>query len=278
MSKVKELFGVYCNDSADFTKVVSEQLCPYSGTKCYKTRKSDPGTSIGTCTVQYQENSIMICPNRLLENKQIFVDCLHLLTLHEPGNELYVIPEVSIPGGNVDYFLVSAKDGKVKDFTGIELQTMDTTGTVWPERQRLLHEHGFAVDRVDVENRKPFGMNWKMTAKTILIQMHHKSETFEYLNKHLVLIIQKSFLDYINREFSFSHIQGTRIGDPVHIHAYDLKETANHLKLSLETRVSTDSVGIAKSLGLNAQPKVELEELIATLEQKLSDEYRLSIV
>ena len=278
MSKVKELFGVYCNENADLTRVVSQQQCPFSGKKCYKTRKSDPGTAIGTCTVQYQANNIIICPNRLLENNQIFIDCLHLLTLHEPGNELYVIPEVSIPGGNVDYFLVSAKDGKVKDFTGIELQTMDTTGTVWPERQRLLNEHGFIVDSADVENKNPFGMNWKMTAKTILIQMHHKSETFEYLNKHLVLIIQKPFFDYINREFSFSHIQGARIGDPVHIHAYDFKETAKKLKLSLDTRISTDSEGIAKSLGLNAQPKVELEALIATLEQKLSDEYRLSIV
>jgi hypothetical protein len=278
MGKVKELFGIYCNDSADLAKVVSQQICPYSGKKCYKTRKSDPGTAIGTCTVQYQDNSIIICPNRLLENNQVFIDCLHLLSLHEPGNELYVIPEVSIPGGNVDYFLVSAKDGKVKDFTGIEFQTMDTTGTVWPERQRLLNEHGFVVDRADIENKKPFGMNWKMTAKTILIQMHHKSETFEYLNKHLVLIIQKPFFDYINREFSFSHIQGARIGDPVHIHAYDFKETGNRLKLSLSTRISTDSNGIAKSLGLNAQPKVELEELIATLEQKLSDEYRLSIL
>lgn len=278
MSKVKELFGVYCNDDADLNQVVMQQQCPYSGKKCYKTRKSDPETAIGTCTVQYQSNNIIICPNRLLDNNQIFIDCLHLLTLHEPGNELYVIPEVSIPGGNVDYFLVSAKDGKVKDFIGIELQTMDTTGTVWPERQRLLNEHGFPVERSDIENKKSFNMNWKMTAKTILIQMHHKSETFENLNKHLVLIIQKPLFDYINREFQFSHIQGARIGDPVHIHAYDFKETSNRLKLSLFTRISTDSNGIAKSLGLNAQPKVQLEELIATLEQKLSDENCLSIV
>ena len=278
MSKVKELFGVYCNSSADLRKAVSQQLCPYSGKKCYKTRKSDPETAIGTCTVQYRSNNMIICPNRLLENNQIFIDCLHLLTLHEPGNELYIIPEVSIPGGNVDYFLISAKDGKVKDFTGMELQTLDTTGAVWPERQRLLNEHGFSVDKADLENRKSFGINWKMTAKTILMQMHHKSETFEHLNKHLVLVIQKPFFDYINREFSFSHIQGTRIGDPVHIHAYDFKENASHLKLSLDTRISTDSNGIAKSLGLNAQSKIKFEELIAALEKKLSDEYRLSII
>ena len=278
MSKVKELFGIYCNDAADLQSAVAEQLCPYSGKKCFKTRKSDPETAIGTCTVHYQDKNIIICPNRLLENKQIFLDCLHLLTLHEPGNELYSIPEVAIPGGNVDYFLVSAKNGMVKDFIGIELQTMDTTGTVWPERQKLLHVHGFSVDTADIESKKHFGINWKMTAKTILIQMHHKSETFEHLNKHLVLIIQKPFFDYINQEFSFLHIHGARIGDPVHIHSYDFYDNNGKMKLLLDTRISTDSNGIAKCLGLNAQPNLELKEVIKTLEQKLSDDYRLSVL
>lgn len=54
----------------------------------------------------------------------------------------------------MDYFLVSAKDGKLKDFTGIELQTMDTTGTVWPERQRLLKELGFQLDEAEIQNKK----------------------------------------------------------------------------------------------------------------------------
>ena len=50
------------------------------------------------------------------------------------------------------------------------------------------------------------------------------------------------------------------------------------MKLVLDTRVSTDSNGIAESLGINTQVKVELDDIIATLEQKLSNEYRLSIV
>lgn len=275
MNKVKEMFGIYCNEAADLNEALQLQSCPYTKKKCYKTRKSDPSTAIGTCTVRYQNSNIIICPNRLLENNQIFIDCLHLLTLHEPGNEIYIVPEVSIPGGNVDYFLVSAKNGKVKDFVGIELQTMDTTGTVWPERQRLLHSFGFAVENSDVTNVRSFGMNWKMTAKTILIQMHHKSETFEHLNKHLVLIIQKPFMEYITREFSFEHITGARVGDPVHIHSYDFLERNQQLRLSLDSRRSTDSEGIAKCLGLNAPSKVELNDIIAVLEQKLSDEYRL---
>ena len=191
MNKISEFFGLSCaNRTLDFLSATKSQMCPYTNKICTKMRKSNPNIKIGTCTVKYQGNDVIICPFRLLEYNQIFIDCLHLLTMHEPGNELYLIPEIQIPGGNVDYFLVSAKDKKVKDFIGIELQTMDTTGTVWPERQRFLHSFGVEVEQSDIDNKKPFGMNWKMTLKTILIQMHHKSETFENLNKHLVLIIQ----------------------------------------------------------------------------------------
>lgn len=278
MSKVRELFGQYCSEDANIESVLENQLCPYNNKKCFKTRKSDSETSIGTCTVNYQNKDIIICPNRLTEKSQIFVDRLHLLTLHEPGNELYIIPEVTIPGGHVDFFLVSAKNKKVKDFVGIELQTMDTTGTVWPERQRLLDEHGIYVPKDDINNKKPFGMNWKMTAKTILVQMHHKAQTFENLNKHLVLIIQKPLYEYMRKEFSFSHIQGVRVGDAVHFHSYDVVEEDNGLHLALDTRVSTDTNGVAECLGLNAEANVELKDIIALLESKLLDEYRLTLI
>lgn len=278
VSKVRELFGQYCSEDANIESVLENQLCPYNNKKCFKTRKSDSETSIGTCTVNYQNKDIIICPNRLTEKSQIFVDCLHLLTLHEPGNELYIIPEVTIPGGHVDFFLVSAKNKKVKDFVGIELQTMDTTGTVCPERQRLLDEHGIYVPKDDINNKKPFGMNWKMTAKTILVQMHHKAQTFENLNKHLVLIIQKPLYEYMRKEFSFSHIQGVRVGDAVHFHSYDVVEEDNGLHLALDTRVSTDTNGVAECLGLNAEANVELKDIIALLESKLLDEYRLTLI
>ena len=277
MSKIKELFGKYCDGSVDLSNILLRQICPFSGKKCFKTRKSNPDISIGTCTVHFQNDNIIICPNRLLENNQVFIDCLHLLTLHEPGNELYVVPEISIPGGSIDFFLVSAKDKKVKDFAGIEFQTMDTTGTVWPERQRLLYENGININKLEIKDKKSFGINWKMTAKTILVQMHHKSKTFENIFKHLVLIIQKPFFNYINKEFLFTHVQGVKIGDSVHIHVYDLKESSNKFKLSLDTRVSTDFEGISKSLGLKAEHKVELKDLIKNIESKLKDEYRLNL-
>ena len=278
MSKISEFFGLYCNNTElNFREAMDSQICPYTNRICTKMRKSDPDIKIGTCSVKYQNKDVIICPFRLLEHNQIFIDCLHLLTMHEPGNELYLIPEVQIPGGHVDYFLVSAKDGKVKDFIGIELQTMDTTGTVWPERQKFLNEQGIQVSPEDLSAKKSFGMNWKMTLKTILIQMHHKSETFEHLNKHLVLIIQKPLYEHMRSDFNFDAINGVRLGDPVHIHSYYFEEHDNRLRLSLHERVSTDSEGIANCLGLNAETKVELQDLIRILEPKLIEANRLKI-
>ena len=116
-----------------------------------------------------------------------------------------------------------------------------------------------------------------MTLKTILIQMHHKSETFENLNKHLVLIIQKPLYEHMKNSFNFEGIYGVRLGDSVHIHSYNFEENGTALNLSLHTRVSTDSAGIAKCLGLNAESKVELQDLIRILEPKLIEENRLRI-
>lgn len=277
MSKVTEFFTHSTKiKDVNWLDVIHNQYCKYIGKRCIKNRKSQPEVSIGTCTVNYGkvEKNIIICPFRLLERKQIFMDCIHLLIGHEPGNELHIIPEVSIPGGSVDYFLVSTTfDRKVKDFVGIELQTLDTTGTVWPERQRFLLEQELDVDSKDTNSKKTFGMNWKMTAKTILVQIHHKIDTFEYLNKHLVLVAQDYLLDYIKNEFTFSEVSDNpKIGDSMHFHSYEFNQTKNdNFKINLKRRYSTNSEGVSVLLGLQAEANVELEEIIKKLGSKISD-------
>lgn len=276
MSKVIELFGKRSDaPEVNWAKAIAEQRCIFLNNKaCYKTRKSDPATAIGTCTVLYgsEPEPIIICPTRLLERGQIFVDCLHLLTSHEPGNELHLVSEVTVPGGSVDYVLVSTRDGKVRDFVGIELQTLDTTGTVWPERQRLLKELG--VERRDEaeQSGKTFGMNWKMTAKTILVQMHHKVQTFEHVHRKIVLVVQDKLLAYMSREFKFDHVKNPAVvGDALHLHSYRMgRSDTGDLRLSLAARLSTDTDGVAMCLGLQAEARVELEHIVAALQAKVS--------
>jgi hypothetical protein len=224
-----------------------------------------------------QPQPVMICPFRLLERSQIFTDCAHLLKLHEPGNELRVVAELAVPGGSIDYCLVSVRDGKPRDFVGVELQTLDTTGTVWPERQRFLRQHKVRVRREDATSEKAFGMNWKMTAKTILVQLNHKIATFEHLCKHLVLVLQDCLLDYMRREFAFNHIKGVRDGDSMQFHAYELRREATAYTLKLKERISTDAAGIAMCLGLQADTKVELQTMLEQIEAKLLQSTLLTV-
>ncbi|GHV27846.1 hypothetical protein FACS1894176_10080 [Bacteroidia bacterium] len=279
MEKIVELFTESTlNKSVKWNQTVEKQHCPYISKKCVKVRKSAPSIAIGTCTVAYGKDNtnVIICPHRLIENNQIFLDCIHLLSLHEPGNELHILSEITIPGGSVDYVLASVKNGKIKDFVGIELQTLDTTGSVWGYRQSFLESKG--LKQADFDEKATFGMNWKMTAKTILVQMHHKIITFENLNKHLVLVMQNFLMNYMKKKFSFEHISTVpKIGDSFHFHSYQLLVNKNKYHLSLSERASTDADGIALCLGLKAEAKVDLEVILKVLESKISEKTLLKL-
>ena len=277
---ILELFTHSTLSDVDWQGVVDHQYCPLLDRRCVKIRKSQPDIAIGTCSVQYGANNprnVVICPHRFLEHGQVFIDCIHLLTLHEPGNEIHKIPEVEIPGGSVDYFLASVQNGNVVDFVGIELQAMDTTGTLWPHRQAFLADVHVLTEPKPV--MKSFGMNWKMTAKTTLVQLHHKVETFEGLGKHLVLVLQDVLMDYMRSEFNFSHIQDAKLGHALHFHSYTLnkRDGGTDYRLNLKARASTDTSGMAQALGLQVSASVELEIILAQLQNKLSDRTLLTL-
>jgi hypothetical protein len=270
---ILELFTISTlRTDQDWAELVAAQQCSYLNRKCVKIRKSEPHISIGTCSIQHgekQARDLIICPHRFLERGQIFLDCLHLLTLHEPGNELHCISEIEIPGGNVDYFLVSLRDNRVVDFVGIEMQALDTTGSLWSARQQLLASHGLAIEKEPGSN-KSYGVNWKMTAKTTLVQLHHKIETFENLGKHLVLVLQDGLMEYMRREFNFGHIQSAKLGDSMQFHVYSLQERQSNYRIEMKARHSTNVAGIAASLGLQNTANVELEVIVALLQSKVS--------
>ena len=278
MHKIVELFGVNTSlKDIDWEKIIREQICPYSNKRCYKIRKSQPNVSIGTCTVLYgvENLPIIICPNRLLQNRKVFMDCIHLLQLHQPGNDIHIVSEISVPGGSVDYVIASIRNGKVSDFVGIEFQTLDITGTVWTERQKFLKECGINI--AELIEEKSYGMNWKMTAKTILMQLLHKVETFEHLGKHLVLIVQDIFFNYMMKEFTFQGINNPAlIGDSLQFHSYSIVQRDGQ-NINLKDRFSTDTKGLAKCLGLNAEIKVELMEIINRIEMKITNDTLLKI-
>ncbi|RZM02424.1 MAG: hypothetical protein EOO88_57150, partial [Pedobacter sp.] len=274
-SGVVELFTIPTSRSGvDWAQVVTSHRCSYRNGNCSKvakTRKNEPKVYIGSCSVGHyvsDSKAVIVCPVRFLERRKIFVDCLHLLTRHEPGNEYHVVPEIAIPGGNVDFFLASLKDGKVVDFVGIELQSLDTTGSVFPVRQKFLASQGVNVGEISTGG---YGMNWKMSAKTILVQLHHKVQTFEHVNRNFVLVLQDHFLDEMKKSFTFDHISDNpSVGDTMHFHSYSLRPTSGEFRLHLKERFSTDSQGIERCLGVQASPKIEVQVIAGAIEKKIA--------
>ena len=166
--------------------------------------------------------------------------------------------------------LASVRKNKVVDFIGIELQTMDTTGTAFPHRERFLDEVGASnLDQELISNDSPFGINWKMTAKTILVQLHHKIGFFEDYNKTLVLVLQDHLLNYMRAQFQFDHFEAPSLGNSMHFHSYNYQEHGNS-SLQLVERLSTDADGINKCLGLNEKNKVDLDQFIDKIQLKIS--------
>jgi hypothetical protein len=270
MSGIVELYGHQATAAVDWNKIASDQICPLLGRKCLKNRKSEPEKTIGSCVVSHQERDLLICPHRLLEQRIIFRDCIHLLTKHEPGNEYHVVAEIGTPAGNIDYILASVRKGRVVDFVGIELQTLDTTGTLYPHRERFLAALGKVdVDAAIMQSNKPFGINWKMTAKTILMQLHHKIEFFEKTNKHLVLVLQDHLLAYMRKQFNFQHFEQPSLGNAMHLHSYTM-QTTNTSSLQLTERISTDAAGVAACLNLNFANKVSVQEVLSKIQSKIS--------
>lgn len=183
-----------------------------------------------------------------------------------------MIPEVATSVGSIDFMLVTAKSGRPVDFVALELQTLDTTGSVWGHRQKLLSDNGYNVERADT---KGFGVNWKMTAKTILAQMVQKSELFASMNKNLVLICQTPLYEYMENNFNFSDVRTNADNrDVLHFHMYDYLPVDDRMELTLAYTRSASLSAVKTIMGMNKDTSQEYDEIVRTLSGRLLPEYR----
>ena len=154
---------------------------------------------------------------------------------------------------------------------GIELQALDTTGTVWPARHAFLAARGVALE--PVPNEKPFGMNWKMTAKTILVQLNHKIGTFEALGKQLVLVLQDHLMNYMARNFAFNHVANAKSTHSMRFHVYEIRESADGRQtLHITDRRSTTAAGVNACLSLASDAVVERGSINTQITDRLNDD------
>jgi hypothetical protein len=261
-----EFYGklVTQESKGDFASVMEAQACPFLAKRCVKQRKSDSGQTIGACTVGFQGNPLIICPHRFIARNQIFLDCLPLLAHQEPGLEYFAVPEISMPGGNIDYFLVATNGFFTLDYVGIEIQSLDTTGSggIWKAREDVREGH--------LASAYSYGINWRMSAKTILMQMLHKADSFQGLGKKLILVVQTQFFNYLSREFRTGHLRPANGEDTVHLHIYDTVLLNSELHITLQERVSTTAEGIAKMLVLGRDAEISPQEVLDRIAAKMT--------
>ncbi len=275
--KVNELFGKYTNASSfpDLGNLLTSQRCPFrSDGICQKNRKSNPDVKIGTCSVCIGQNAkepYIICPSRITEHNRIFNDCLSLI--ETTGNDLYLLPEISTVAGNIDYVLAAVRDNRLVDFVGIEIQTLDTTGSIWPDRQSMLIANGYDVEPCDP---KSVGINWKMTGKTILAQLVQKSQLFSHVNKPIVLVLQSPLYEDMKEKFDLSKTHFARATDTVHFHIYSFLPNADTMRLSLMQNLSISATDFERVMSMNSDSQHWLKELSESIMNKVSDEYRFS--
>jgi hypothetical protein len=263
-----EFYGNVILISQDWDKILTKQHCPFLNRRCLKQRKSDPKQTIGACTIGYQGKPLIVCPKRFLEGQQIFLDSAKLLTARNA--RLFVVPEIKVPGGSVDYFLVAVREDQVVDYLGLEIQSLDTTGSgsIWNAREDLYNGN--------LQKKYRYGVNWKMSAKTILIQMYHKSGSFEGLGKKLVLVLQQQFWDYISQQFQTAHFHDAEAEDSVHVHIYTCIELDRKFRLVLSDRKSTNASGVEHMLRLGIGASISEQEVIERIKAKLPGAIQLS--
>lgn len=171
-----------------------DERCPFINRTC--TKKFRDSSVSGVCSVLTGAESepVIICPNRLYgEDYAVLGHVANLAfgeghriihpneftTVRHDGRNVVAFghhfgKELRLPGqgrrGNdfVDWVLARiSHSGDLSDFVAVEVQTIDTTGTYYPEVVELRQGN----NRI---NRSKAGLNWRNVIKRILPQIIYK--------------------------------------------------------------------------------------------------------
>lgn len=243
-----EFYGEFYANRKKAEQGMEDDHCPFLGGTCKKRRKSE-GESIGTCSVGYRGRGQdeyrphCICPHRfetegvLAEIEPLFVD----------EGEFFTTPEVPLLGTSIDYVAGKrADDGTVLDFAGVEIQALDTTGSVWDYRESYFDD---TESMEDVNGT--FGINWAMSlTKTMMQQAFKKGQTFRDWDENLIFLVQDVSIEYIRNNYDSSGLHSARSDDPVHFYSYSLDYNygTEEYEWEIDEKLSADIEGVTSMM------------------------------
>lgn len=199
---IAEFFGYRPEDKSEISlQSAAKRKCPFLESQCIKVLSRDREIA-GVCAVrQKSDNSLPVicCPNRIYADNYKMLHTISFRAFGEKSN-LYAGRaavekakaengaiavfghgwggELRLPQrkGTGSYFVdwVLAKldgNGELKEFTAIEVQTIDTTGNYRTAREALLNGREIVADTV--------GLNWENVSKRIIPQIIYKGQVLQ---------------------------------------------------------------------------------------------------
>ena len=199
---IAEFFGYRAEDkSSAALKAVADKKCPFLGSACTKMLGRERTIS-GVCAIRQKtagSPSVICCPNRIYaeeykmlktitknafgEDLKLYAGRAAVVKAKSEGGAIAVFGhgwggELRLPQrqGTGSYFVdwVLARldgEGDLKEFTAIEVQTIDTTGKYSAAQKALKKDRAIVADTV--------GLNWENVSKRIIPQIIYKGQVLQ---------------------------------------------------------------------------------------------------
>lgn len=283
---IVEIFGFNPTDiSEECREHWSNGVCPFTFNQCHKTNH-DKSITYGVCSVTTPYGDCVICPNRLYANKyqslrevskDVFGPEVPLLMYGEyleRRNSLreYVVAlgmnsggEVQIKGLSMDWVLARIMDGKLVEYIGIEVQSIDITGNYRANWNAYKN-----IECIDNIPPSEHGLNWANVHKRLIPQLIRKGIIYSksvYVTKGLFFIVP----DVVYRKFE--EILGgdmtpvdPPVSDSITVHTYSLglEDQNGHRELQIERKLTFSLEEMSRRFisGPNLPPSGVLDQAV----------------
>ena len=222
---ISEIFGYRSEDTSDTAlQNIAKQVCPFLSSYCTKALgDKDNRTLSGVCAVRQVTPGapdVICCPNRIYAENykmlstvaqkafgteyKLYAGRLAVSKAKEEKGAVAVFGhgwggELPLPKRKgkgsyyVDWILGRLNEsGELMEFTAIEVQTIDTTGSYQNARRALLERHEMEKDTV--------GLNWENVSKRIIPQIIYKGQVLqreEFCRSGLYFVCPKPVYDRV---------------------------------------------------------------------------------
>ena len=243
-----------------FKETIKDVFDTGLGTFCDKIRKGRPNALIGNCSLskynytKKENENWIVCPHRFLQYSTIFEDSRIFFNNQQ---NLKIVKEIKIgEHGSSDFMVFNNKNNEIDEILSIEIQSIGTsnTGDIWDARNDFL--------QAKLRDNYNFGINKKMSSKTILIQLLHKLEVLKDINIKILLVIQDYFLEHLRKNYEIdSNFRNQDLNDQIHIHSYNFMKNSLGHELKLKESISTDMKGLHLATKGKSSRKLEIKNI-----------------